>query len=160
MRHAGLYCLAGVLTAAMPLQAAAQSCPRQPLEAAWERASEAEETFVIVRGAFDFDPALNPEPDPSRSEPVEFTAGFRGAVMGPDGFDTPVALDLTVAIDCDTDACGLLEPGKDAIAFLREGTDTYVLETGPCGDFLLQPAPLRSEQRLMECFAGADCGTE
>lgn len=144
---------------ASPGPVLALSCPINPLESAWTKASQAEQTFVIVRGQFDFDPALNPEPDAADvpRDTTEFTARFQGSVMGPQGFDTPVALDLTIAVSCVAEACGMLEPDKDAIAFLREGADAYVLETGPCGDFLLQPAPLASEARLKECFAGDDC---
>ncbi|XDA97835.1 hypothetical protein AB1M95_17230 [Sulfitobacter sp. LCG007] len=147
---------------AFPAPLLALSCPPQQFDSVWSRASQSEASYVVVRGQFDFDPALNPEPDATATgtKSTEFISHFRGEVGGPDGFDKPVALNLTVSVTCMADACGRLEPRKDAIAFLREDGETYVLETGPCGDFLFQPPLLRTEERLKECFAGAECPEE
>ena len=120
------------------------------------QASPAE--YQIVRGRFQFDPALLPKPymqaGDLRLRPIP--AQFVGQVLGPDGFVADTSFDLTLEHYCTMVSCPYLEAGVEVVAFIRLGPEGRVLDADPC----LAPVFAATDdttELLLSCLRGGDC---
>ncbi|SMY08116.1 hypothetical protein [Flavimaricola marinus] len=150
-----------LLTAAMLVagQANALSCLRPDPAQTFQRASDASEIYVVLRGSFDFDEALMPEmgSGPETGDPAAVAARFSGTALGPDGFTIPYETELLLQPSCAGPWCGGLAPTDDAVAFARDGGEgAYVIDLGPCGGNVFDTTPAVIET-ITQCMAGGAC---
>jgi hypothetical protein len=92
------------------------------------------DSYQIVQGQFQFDPALLPFRAGSLLFPKQqpIPARFEGAVLRAGGFAPVPGFDLTILPRCVMVSCPVFEPGVAVIAFVRLGHDGPVLDADPC----------------------------
>ncbi len=148
----------------IPVQGWALSCLPHSVEAAFTQASEAKETYFIVRGALEFDTEALPSVDFARqNETAPMThvqAVLRGKSLTEAGFSIPFEQDVTLAVACYGPWCAKPLSGSDVLAFVEQDEDGFVVTTNPCGGYLFytpKPAMIR---KVKACFAGGECEPE
>ncbi|MEX3316403.1 hypothetical protein [Sulfitobacter sp. PS-8MA] len=151
------------LAAFAPLPAAALSCLPHSVEATYQRADQAEESYVVVQGRLTFDASALPDNGTGTQSPPKLTrvpAQISGMALSKGGFDVPFEQPLTLEVACYGPWCGSVEEG-DVLAFVeRTPQDGYVLESNPCGGNLFTaPKPAMIDQ-VQSCFAGGPCTPE
>ncbi len=152
--------IACALATIAPLPALALSCLPHSVEATYQRAAKAEESYVVVQGRLTFDASVLPKTGKIGSNPPEETplrAQISGKALSEGGFDVPFEQPLMLNVLCYGPWCGSAEEG-DVLAFLERGADgAYMLESNPCGgDLFGSPKPAMVD-KVIACFQGADC---
>lgn len=152
--------IACALATLAPLPALALSCLPHSVEATYQRAAEAKESYVIVQGRLTFDASALPDNGTGTINPPEETpipAEISGKALSDGGFDVPFEQPLMLNVLCYGPWCGSAEEGE-VLAFLKRGANgTYMLESNPCGgDLFGSPKPAMVD-KVIACFQGADC---
>jgi hypothetical protein len=152
--------IACALATLAPLPALALSCLPHSVEATYQRAAKAEESYVVVQGRLTFDAAALPKTGKVGSNPPEETplrAQISGKALSEGGFDVPFDQPLMLNVLCFGPWCGSAEEG-DVLAFLERKPDgAYALESNPCGgDLFGSPKPVMVD-KVIACFQGAEC---
>ena len=151
------------LAALLPLPALALTCLPHSVEATYQRAEKAEESYLVVHGRLTFDAGALPDNGTGTQNPPKMTrvpARLSGMALSKGGFDVPFEQPLTLEVACYGPWCGSAEEG-DVLAFVeRSPQDGYLLESNPCGGNLFAaPKPAMLKQ-VQTCFAGGDCTPE
>jgi hypothetical protein len=152
--------IACALATLPPLPALALSCLPHSVEATYQRAAEAKESYVVVQGRLTFDASALPDNGTGTINPPEETpipAEISGKALSDGGFDVPFEQPLMLNVLCYGPWCGSAEEGE-VLAFLKRGANgTYMLESNPCGgDLFGSPKPAMVD-KVIACFQGADC---
>lgn len=152
--------IACALATLAPLPALALSCLPHSVEATYQRAAEAKESYVVVQGRLTFDASALPDNGTRTINPPEETpipAEISGKALSDGGFDVPFEQPLMLNVLCYGPWCGSAEEGE-VLAFLKRGANgTYMLESNPCGgDLFGSPKPAMVD-KVIACFQGADC---
>lgn len=148
-----ILCLIPALLAAAP--AFALSClPPDPV-ALYERARDAEERYVIVRGE------VRPEGPvavPQDGKEVETPARIEGVSLTSEGFTAPFDREVTLRLGCMGPWCANAPDDGETISMVQlEGT-RLVLELDACFSTSV-PASDDGARAVVECHRGGDCVT-
>jgi len=137
-------------------QASALSCIRPDVAAAFNYVAEADDSFVVLRGSFDFPTDQLPDPAaPPVAKSIKST--FSGDLLTGDGFTDAVEAPVTLALTCAGPWCGRISPNTDYIAYVLQTDTQLILDVGPCYQFAF-PNPTDETVALVEqCAAGGDC---
>ncbi len=137
-------------------QAQALSCLRADAARTFGWASDAQEHYVIMLGAFTFSPPAEDEADINNRQSVRLPATFSGDYLGADGFVAAPTLDLTLGFECFGPWCGSIENNGDTLAFVEQAADGYVLNVGPCFSTVFAPNDA-NVQSVLSCMRGTGC---
>jgi hypothetical protein len=130
----------------------------------FREAAAAPETYAVLLGRLDFDPALMPEGgyvegQAERPDPAPVPARFEGQGLGPRGFAPSSVAAVTLRPTCAGPWCGSLEPGGgEWLLFAREAPGGWEVEVGPCGGMIFERPPQAVLDRLAACMRGEACG--
>lgn len=153
---------AGLVLVLLAGPSAALSCLRPDIDRMWTRAATSDDAYTIVIGRFDFDATGMPKPgaatDPEQQNPTYLPARFSGQRLTAQGFVTPLEMNVSLELRCLGPWCGSLKPGTKVVAFLRQHTQGWVVEIGPCGGMVWPEPDADILRRLTDCQNGADCG--
>lgn len=124
----------------------------------YRAAAESPRRYRIVRGRFDFDPALLPYGGQLDFIPhvAPFPAHFEGQVLGAAGFGTDIAFDLRIEPSCIMISCPDFAPGAEVVAFVWQEASGYVLDADPCLAPLFAPTE-DNVAVLLACVRGEEC---
>lgn len=137
-------------------QAQALSCLRSDVARTFAWASEADERYVVLLGAFGFT-----QPPPNQSEgfdanPEQLEATFEGQYLGADRFVSGPPLDVTLSFECLGPWCGSVTSGEDILAFVEQTSDGFILRVDPCFSTVLL-ADAVNVQTVESCMRGGPC---
>ena len=158
--------LAAALAMLAAGQAAALSCIRPDVAAAYTAAAEADESYVVLLGRLDFRPSRQP-PDidgdvnqPRPAPPVR--ADFSGKSLASNGFTREFSAPVMLEPVCWAAWCGGFPvPGQEVLLFARTegsgGASRVWVELNPCGTQTFDQ-PTRADIRRVEaCHQGGPC---
>lgn len=141
-------------------QAAALTCARPDPIQSFRDAQVAPESYVVLHGTLEFDPAamprggFSPTPEP---RPAPVGATFQGFALGPEGFTRPVEDTVTLQPTCAGPWCGSIAPGT--FLLFAEVTEAGPrVEIGPCGGGAFDQVSEETLSRLTACMKGEACG--
>lgn len=140
-------------------QTQALSCMRPDVARSFELASSAAESYVILRGTFDFD-ALPSRDTGNINAPkeIETQATFSGMFLGGNGFEAAPDLDVTVHFSCAGPWCGnLTSQGQEVLAFVQQSQAGLTLEVAPCGTWTFENPTRAQINQVLSCMNGSDC---
>jgi hypothetical protein len=137
-------------------QAQALSCLRADVARTFGWASEAQERYVIMLGAFTFSPPVEDETDINNRQSVQLPATFSGVYLGAGGFVAAPTLDVTLRFECFGPWCGSIENNGDTLAFVEQTADGYVLNVDPCFSTVFAPNDA-NVQSVLSCMRGTGC---
>ena len=144
----------------LPLPAFALSCMPYWVTDAYLEAANAEEGYVPVLGALDFDANLVPQVDWENQQDVPPTtlipATFKGVALGSRGVPQDFETDVVLEIQCAGPWCPSPQPGE-MLGFLRKTSHSYVLNTDACGGFLFGQPDAAAIKQLQDCLSGRTC---
>ena len=148
------------LTLGAATQATALTCaPPDPIRS-FQNAQDAPESYVVLYGTLQFDPASIPEggfsqdPEP---RPAPVGAAFSGLALGLEGFTRPVQETVTLQPTCAGPWCGSIAPGTYLL--FAEITDSGTrVEIGPCGGGAFDGVSEETLTQLTACMRGQACG--
>lgn len=135
---------------------AALSCLRVDPAAAFEGAAQADESFIVVVGAFDFDPADLPQSHADGVRSAQFPAQFTGDGLNRDGFTVPLSITVTLDVECLGPWCGALTPGAPHLAFLERADTGFRLTVGACPGTVFADPDAATLDQMLTCLEG-DC---
>jgi len=137
-------------------QASALSCIRPDVAAAFNYVAEADDSFVVLRGTFDFPPSQLPDPAaPPLAKKIQAT--FKGNLLTAGGFTDEVEAPVTLALTCSGPWCGRISPNTDYIAYVLQLESELILDVGPCYQFAFPNPTDELVARVEQCAAGGDC---
>lgn len=149
-----------ILLMILPLPAFALSCMPHGVTNAYQEAEGADEGYVPVLGALDFDPDLLPPMDLSGQTDVPpvtlIPATFKGEALTVRGISQPFETDVVLEVQCSGPWCPQPQPGE-MLGFLRQTSHSYVLHTNACGGFLFGRPTTEQVQQVRDCLAGRAC---
>lgn len=139
-------------------QAQALSCLRPDVARTFEWAAEAEESYVVLLGRFDFEtPDLRSDRNLNPQE-VRSAARFSGQSLSVEGFQDNVPLDVTIVFSCLASWCGSMDQNNsDVLAFVERTPEGYVLSVGPCFDTVFDRVDATQIARVEACMRGEAC---
>ncbi|RVT87342.1 hypothetical protein DXV76_04475 [Rhodobacteraceae bacterium CCMM004] len=137
--------------------AGALSCLRPDPEMAFQRALNAEESYLVVSGRFVFDPAKMPQGG-GDTRAVSVPARFSGSALTRNGFTVPVSTRLTLRVECLGPWCGSLDPAEPHLAFLERVPGGYALDVAACPSFAFARPSDAVLDRMRQCLLGSPCG--
>lgn len=145
-----------LLVALIGTQTMALSCMEPSVTESFTRAAEAEESYVVLLGRFDFS---EPEQRGYTESPqtVTVNARFRGQGLGPTGFEDIDPRQVSLTFTCAGPWCGSLSPRAQTLAFARKTENQYEVIISPCGNWAF-PNPTRAMIRQTEaCMRDGAC---
>lgn len=140
-------------------QAQALSCLAADAATSFSQASASEDSYVVLRGSFDFDESLMPNSDRAEGtgDPPPVPARFEGLALGQDGFSIPYETELWMQPSCIGPWCGSQAPTDNAVAFARDnGSGVYIIELGACPMWMF-PADPDVIATIESCMNGGPC---
>ncbi len=142
--------------------ALALSCLAPDPLRSFQEAAAAPETYVVLLGRLDFDPALMPEGGyqdrQDGDDPAPVPARFQGQGLGPGGFAPSSVGALTLRPTCAGPWCGSVEPaGGEWLLFARQVPGGWEVEVGPCGGMIFERPAQAVLDRLAACMGGEAC---
>ncbi len=133
-------------------QAQALSCVRSDVARTFAWASEADENYIILRGAFDFAQSrAGVQPSAKQLE-----ATFEGSYLSAGGFVAAPTLDVTLNFECLGPWCGSINAGEEFLTFVEQTSNGYVLRVGPCYSTAFQ-SDEQNVQTAESCMRGGPC---
>lgn len=139
--------------------ATALSCQAPNAVAAYNFVAEAEESFVILRGEFDFDPKKVPDVN-GPAVPVSLATAFKGKLLTGDGFTDEVEVPVTLTLGCIGPWCARVSPKTDYMAFVLQTDDRLIFRVEPCYQFAFANPSDEAIAQIEQCAAGGDCTPE
>ena len=144
-------------------QAAALSCMRPDIARTYQYAAESEELYSVVMGEFVFDEGALPQAVRSfgrgfEKDVIEIPAHFTGQQLSRSGVATDYDVTVTLEVQCLGQWCGGMASGETAIAFLRHGGETPVLDVTPCGETVFIDPDQAQIATAISCINGGTCG--
>jgi len=148
--------LIALTTAAMvcATQTAALSCIQPDVARTFLNVAEAEESYVVLLGQFDF-VAPPKQPVSNNAQSQQVMATFEGQGLGAEGFVATQPKSVQLQTGCAGAWCGWFPtPGEDVLAFVALTDDGYILTLGACGGsvFGVESAPI-----VEACMRGETC---
>ncbi|AGI66176.1 hypothetical protein OAN307_c04350 [Octadecabacter antarcticus 307] len=137
-------------------QAQALSCMQSDVARTFGWASEAEERYVVLLGAFAFSPPVKTQTDTNIPQSVRLPATFSGKYLGADGFVTAPTLDVTLNFECLAHWCGSISHDEAILTFVEQTADGYVLNVNPCHSTIFAPDD-GYVQTAESCMRGTGC---
>ena len=151
----------GVAMLVAPTTALALSCLRPDPALSFNRAANAAEFYVVVHGAFDFDPNLLPnrmgDTGFAANDVTEVPAHFSGHALGLDGFTVPVEREVALWVECLGPWCGAATPDAPSLAFVEVIEDGYALTIGPCGGQMFDNPSVAVLDQMTTCLVAGQC---
>lgn len=142
----------------MASQAQALSCMRPDVARAFDWASQAEESYVVLLGRLDFEAPATRRGRPNDPQDLHVAARFTGQSLGVSGFSATAPLDVSLAFTCAGPWCGSMTPSRgDVLAFVERSADGYVLNVGPCGGTTFERPTHAQIQQVESCMRGQAC---
>ncbi|EPX77533.1 hypothetical protein thalar_03257 [Litoreibacter arenae DSM 19593] len=136
--------------------ASALSClPTHPV-AAFNAVAEAEESFVVLRGEFDFDVSKVPDVNAPPLE-VSIPTAFKGKLLTGEGFTDDVEVAVTLTLQCAGPWCARVSPKTDYLAYVQQTEDELIFNVGPCYAFAFANPDEKYIKAVEQCAAGGDC---
>lgn len=148
------FALAALVAGLTASQASALSCLRPDVAQAFLDASSADQTYVVLKGAFDFAPL------PKKEKPTAETvaATFSGRLLTGTGFTQKVSAPVQIELTCSGMWCAEMEPQQEMIAFVQNLNDEkLVFEVGPCYELAFVEPSQEDVKRLENCAQGGAC---
>lgn len=132
-------------------QAGALTCLPQTIAGSFADADASEAAYVLALGALERTGPNRPDGpetgDPNRRVSYRFAADFTGHFAGPNGFDQPRQMPVTVTVSCFSAWCGSDGISDRGLYFLRQdGAGAYTLESELCPRFFFD-APTEAQLR-------------
>jgi len=139
--------------------ALALSCMRPDVAISYQRAAEADETYVVVEGVVEFDARLLPKRDVANdNRDIEIPAMITGKALTKGGFRAPFSQAITLRSECFGPWCGGAKPGVAYLVFLqRDEAGGYVMRADPCGSWVFAEPSAKQLGRVEACMAGKGC---
>ncbi len=143
-------------------EAAALTCAPPDPYRAFREAEAAPESYVVLHGQLDFDPARMPsggydEPGSATGLP-SVPARFEGRSLSAQGFATPFSTPITLQPTCAGPWCGGgIVPGE-WLLFAHRTAAGYEVEIGACGGWAFDLVSEETLRGLAACMRGAPCG--
>jgi hypothetical protein len=140
-------------------QAQALKCSEPDVGKSFQAAMNAPGQHVILRGRFQFDPALMPgdvttRGNPNLPPPTPIAADFTGQALEPDGFTRDLATSILLRPICLGPWCGRIEPDTDMMVFAQSRADGPLLvELGPCATWVFPDPTDAMLARMQDCTA-------
>ncbi|SMX40106.1 hypothetical protein [Octadecabacter ascidiaceicola] len=149
--------LLAALIAVTAGQTQALSCMPPDIARTFNWANAAEESYLVLNGAFSFDAPARTRGGQLDPETVSMRAGFEGSYLGAAGFVPAPTLDVTLTFVCLGPWCGSMESdGEDVLVFAQQTQDGYVVEIDPCFSKLFEPSQDNID-RVESCIRGESC---
>ncbi|MEO0370580.1 MAG: hypothetical protein AAF231_03905 [Pseudomonadota bacterium] len=141
--------------------ALALSCMAPDVAHTFKELQSAPQTYVVVHGVLDFDPAKMPEdglvnPSQDVSE-TRMDARLNGNALNVQGFAVPFNSKITLNVECIWSWCPSPKAGSSVLAFVEVSKNEHVFNLGPCyftGFFNPDQATLN---KAAACFRGEAC---
>lgn len=121
-----------VMAAFSATPALALSCMRFDPVDAFTFANEATESYVVIRGALAYDASEAPEGYSEDNVPVSIPGTVAGKLLGENGFQEEVGVEVMLDIGCTGGWCGGVPAGEDVLMFLRYEDESYHIALDPC----------------------------
>jgi hypothetical protein len=136
-------------------QAVALSCVRPDAVNTFERVSEDAASYYLLYGTLDFDVAKQPKGVVNAERnPDPIVAQFAGFALNTSGFTTSYSRAVTLQPVCFGPWCGGETPGVKSLFFAQVDGDQIIIESTPCGGFVL-PEPSQSLlDKMTSCMNG------
>jgi hypothetical protein len=136
--------------------ASALSClPTHPL-AAFNAVAKAEESFVVLRGEFNFDVKKVPNVNAPPIE-VKIPTQFKGKLLTGKGFTDDIDVAVTLTLSCAGPWCARVSPKTDYLAYVLQTDDELIFNVDPCYSFAFSNPDEKYIKAIEECAAGGDC---
>jgi len=146
--------VAALAVAAGP--ASALSClPTHPV-AAFNVVAEADQSFVVLHGEFNFDVKKVPDVN---APPIEVTiqTQFKGTLLTGAGFTDEVDVPVTLVLGCSGPWCARVSPKTDYLAYVLQQDDQLIFSVDPCYAFAFSNPEDQYIKAIEQCAAGGDC---
>jgi hypothetical protein len=137
-------------------QAQALSCMGSDVSRTFKWASDADESYVVLLGAFAFSPPEENLVDTDLPQSERLPATFSGDYLGGDGFVTAPPLDVTLNFECLAHWCGSINNDEAILAIVEQTSDGYVLNVDPCFTTVFAPDD-ENVQTAVSCMRGTGC---
>lgn len=132
-------------------QASALSCLRPDVVRSYNKAADADVSFAILLGEFDF---AAPS-DGNAEQGQQVTAQFTGQAMSAQGFDGINPMDVDLLTTCSGSWCGHFPPaGTEVLAFAQQTPNGFIVSMSACGGSVFDAglAPI-----VEACVLGQEC---
>lgn len=151
--------LTGLVFALAAGPAAALSCLRPDVARTYQKASEAEQAYVVVTGALRFDEARLPRDDGTNRDRrvVTIPARLEGTSLSRSGFTTPFTRNITLEVNCFGPWCGGAQSGVEYLVFLEKHGRTLVMVADPCGSWSFPEPSAEQVKQVETCVGGLEC---
>ena len=136
--------------------ASALTClPTHPV-AAFNAVADAKESFVVLRGEFDFDVKQVPDVNAPSVE-VAIPTLFKGKLLTGGGFTDDIEVPVTLALSCTGPWCARVSPNTDYLAYVLQTDDALIFNVDPCYAFAFANPEDKYIEAVEQCAAGGDC---
>ncbi|MGB2203230.1 MAG: hypothetical protein ACPH5G_18010 [Pseudooceanicola atlanticus] len=151
--------LALTLLATLSTQAQALSCMVPDTVRSYQRAAEAEESYVVVNGVLDHKVGAVTLGRKDGDPPIEFEADLSGNYLNQEGFIEPFAQRVTVVLNCVSAWCATLPPaGEEVLAYVRQTDEgDFFIDAQPCTMNLFVTPTRDDVLRVVACHKGERC---
>lgn len=139
--------------------AAALFCVKPDPAAAFQFAAQSDNTYVVLRGTFDFDVGKLPDPLGPPLQAV-LSADFKGKLLTGDGFTDAVEVPVTIGLNCVGPWCARVSPGTDYMAFVIQKEQQLIFSVSPCYQFAFAKPSDDMVAVIEQCAAGGACTPE
>jgi hypothetical protein len=144
-------------------QTVALSCVRPDPVRAFQTASAATESYIVIYGSFDFDVTLLPPDVQDESGQDAIAAAipseFTGNGLSPSGFEQAMIRKITIQPICFGPWCGQMPANAPVLAFAKQTEAGYVVEADPCGGWVFANPSQDVLDQMTACLRGEDCET-
>lgn len=136
--------------------ASALSCPPTHPVAAFNAVAESSESFVVLRGEFEFDVKKVPNVNAPPLE-VAIPTVFKGKLLTGAGFTDDVEFAVTLNLACSGPWCARVSPKTDYLAYVLQTDDALIFNVDPCYAFAFSNPLPEYVEAVEQCAAGGDC---
>lgn len=153
--------LCSVVLVVAASQAAALSCLRPDVAMSYSHAADADQTYAVLLGEFEFRPTEQPKPlggDPNHARPAPpVVAQFSGTSLGRAGFGNRYVGPVTLKPVCFSAWCGGFPGRGRAMAFALVQDGRYEVQLDPCGGAHFANPTGQDIARVEACHRGEAC---
>ena len=139
----------------------ALSCLPHDVARTFQQAAEAENAYIVVHGALQFDDTRLPKVDmatqPQTPPETLIPAQITGKALSHDGFTIGFDRKITLNVQCFGPWCAGATSGTYYLAFLEKRADGYRLSLTPCGGFGFGKPSKAMLDTVKACFRGGPC---
>ncbi|SFR35075.1 hypothetical protein [Litoreibacter janthinus] len=136
--------------------ASALSCmPTHPV-AAFNAVAEADESFVVLHGAFEFDVKRVPDVNAPPLE-VKIPTVFKGKLLTGGGFTDEIEVPVSLSLNCVGPWCARVSPKTNYLAYVLQTEDELIFNVDPCYAFAFPNPEQKYIEAVEQCASGGDC---